>query len=297
MLCLHPYCPLDSPVSSWAETLDRPELKLRPGLEKSALLASLNSLFGAAPSNPAKPRPAPTTNAAALRRLLRSCPCLYNQVDLAPSAHAIVHLCELSVGGRITDANVIEAFKVQHPKTLGWAYPPTRDFQGMGGTIMELLCSEVLTSAGIPAMELDKNNWPVWRMPGHILLNEGKMNDLKALGDILIPCAPTNLVISVKSEKAKERLLYSANSIEGIGFGFFDTASEFWTKRRMQLYKRMGFSAIYMPDTTLDILNAKLDADGNRQYAVNINGTALYRPLTKFCADMHNVVGRSAFDL
>lgn len=297
MLCLHPHCPLGSPVSSWAETLDRPELKLRPGLEKSALLASLDSLFGEAPSNPARPRPAPTANAAALRRLLRACPCLYNQVGLPPSAPAIVHLCELSIGGAITDANVTAAFNVQHPRAPSWAYPPARDFTGMGGTIMELLCSEVLTSAGIPAMALGAEGWPVWGMPGHILLNEGKMNDLKALGDILIPCAPTNLVISVKSEKAKERLLYSANSIEGIGFGFFDTPSEFWTRRRMQLYKRMGFSAIYMPDFTLEKLTAKLDTEGNRQYAVNINGTELYRPLTRFCADMHMVVGRSAFDL
>jgi hypothetical protein len=297
MLCLHPFCPLGSPVTSWAETLDRSELKLRKGPERDALLITLNSLFGAVPTNPAKPQPAPTTNAAALRRLLRFCPCLYNQVDTPPSAHGIVHLCELSVGGRITDLNVVEAFKVQHPKTLGWAYPPAQPFQGSGGTVMELLCSGVLASAGIPAMELDTNDWPIWRMPGHILLNDGKMGDLKALGDILLPCAPTNLIISVKSEKARERLLYSANSIEGIGFGFFDTPSEFWTKRRMQLYKRMGFSAIYMPETTLDTLNQKIDADGNRHYAVNINGTALYRPLTQFCTDMHSVVGKSAFDL
>lgn len=146
-------------------------------------------------------------------------------------------------------------------------------------------------------MKLGKDKWPVWSMPGHVLLNEGKMNDLKALGDILIPCAPTNLVISVKSEKAKERLLYSANSIEGIGFGFFDTPSEFWTKRRMQLYKRMGFSAIYMPNTTLAQLQATLKLNGTSQFAVNINGTALYRPLTQFSDDMNRIVGKSAFDL
>jgi hypothetical protein len=64
-------------------------------------------------------------------------------------------------------------------------------------------------------------------MPGHILLNEGPMQSLQALGDILIPCAPTNLVISVKSEVARERLLYSANSIEGVGFGFFKEPEEF----------------------------------------------------------------------
>ena len=86
---------------------------------------------------------------------------------------------------------------------------------------MEMLCSEVLTSSGIPVMPQRADKWPLWEMPGHILLNEGKMASLQALGDILIPCGPTNLLISIKSEVARERLLYSANSIEGIGFGFF----------------------------------------------------------------------------
>jgi len=58
---------------------------------------------------------------------------------------------------------------------------------------MEMLCSEVLTTAGIPTMSLGADRWPIWNMPGHILLNEGKMCSLQALGDILIPCAPTNL--------------------------------------------------------------------------------------------------------
>ena len=115
---------------------------------------------------------------------------------------------------------------------------------------MEMLCSEVLANEGIPVMWPDADGWPKWDMPGHILLNESKMRSLKAFGDILIPCGPTNLVISVKSEAAKERLLYSSNAIEGIGFGFSKHASEFWTPSRMNLYKRMGFSAIYVPDET-----------------------------------------------
>jgi hypothetical protein len=109
---------------------------------------------------------------------------------------------------------------------------------------MKFLCSEVLRSAGIPPMELDQQKWPIWQMPGHVLLNEGKMNALRAFGDILIPCAPTNLVISVKSEAARERPLYSSKAIEGIGFGFFKEPDEFWTESRMALYKRMGFSVI-----------------------------------------------------
>ena len=157
---------------------------------------------------------------------------------------------------------------------------------------MEMLCSEVLASAGIPAMRLDDKGWPQWRMPGHILLNEGKMDALRAFGDILIPCGPTNLVISVKSEAARERLLYSSNSIEGVGFGFFNEPKEFWTESRMNLYKRMGFSAIYLPDGTHAAIIAKLIQKGILGKAVNVNGTALYRPITAFTTDMKHVVGK-----
>lgn len=157
---------------------------------------------------------------------------------------------------------------------------------------MEMLCSEVLANAGIPPMELDNDRWPKWQMPGHILLNEGRMSDLQAFGDILIPCGPTNLVISVKSEVARERLLYSSNSIEGVGFGFFKEANEFWTESRMNLYKRMGFSAIYLPNDTHTEIIDKLKGDGTTDHAVNVNGTDLYRPVTIFADDMMRVVGK-----
>lgn len=159
---------------------------------------------------------------------------------------------------------------------------------------MEMLCSEVLTNEGLPPMMPGSDGWPVWTIPGHILMNRGSMSRLKALGDILVPCAPTNLLISVKSEAARERLLYSANSIEGIGFGFFNQAKEFWTPRRMSLFKRMGFTAIYMPDETHAEVQAHVDAHGHASYAVNINGTALYRPLSVFGADMLRIVGKSS---
>ena len=141
----------------------------------------------------------------------------------------------------------------------------------------------------------DDGKWPVWNMPGHISLNSGAMRDLKAFGDILIPAAPSNLIISVKSEAARERLLYSANMIEGIGFGFFNDPSEFWTGSRMRLLKRMGFSAIYLPVGTFEIIMDHIIAEGDEAHSVNVNGTALYRPHTIFGEDMRRVVGRSTF--
>jgi hypothetical protein len=298
MRCFHPHCPIENDFSSWEEVLGQPELQPCKGAEKIELLDYLNKFFDRAPSKPAQSTPLPKLNQKLLERLLYVCPCLYNQSGTNITPRGVIHLCELTLGEGITDQNVTEAFDIQHPRTAKtWKFPPAGKLSGSGGTVMELLCSEVLTNSGIPAMLPGTDGWPHWKMPGHILLNEKKMGDLKALGDILIPCAPTNLIISVKSEKARERLLYSANSIEGIGFGFFDEPQEFWTMRRMQLYKRMGFSAIYMPDETYDKIIRKLKAENRENFAVNINGTHLYRPITIFSSDMGRLVGKSAFDL
>ncbi len=166
--------------------------------------------------------------------------------------------------------------------------------EGGGSTPLTMLCSEVLSNESIPEMTQDPSGWPSWNMPGHILLNEGNMRSLKAFGDILIPCGPTNLVISVKSEAAKERLLYSSNAIEGVGFGFFKHPNEFWTTSRMNLYKRMGFSAIYVPDETHAKIANHLSDKKTTEHAVNVNGTPLYRPHSVFGADMRRVVGKSS---
>jgi hypothetical protein len=293
MRCLHPYCPAGGGLASWTEVLEHPDLKLTAAARPAALQA-LDADFDVPPSSPAMPRQAPPLTIAALKRLLTLCPCLFNQLDIAATAHATVHFCELTLGELITSANVHAAFLVQHP-TKGPPYNPGPvESCKAGGTVMELLCSEVLTNAGIPAMSVKANGWPEWQMPGHVLLNQGKMSSLQALGDLLVPCAPTNLVISVKSEVARERLLYSANSIEGIGFGFFREPEEFWTESRMALYKRMGFTAIYMPDETHAAVMTHVAGAGSERHAVNINGTDLYRPLSRFGDDMQHVVGRSS---
>ena len=65
----------------------------------------------------------------------------------------------------------------------------------------------------------------------------------------------------------------------------------------MLLFKRMGFSAIYLPDMTHKAIHDELAEREHQVFAVNLNGTQLYRPLTVFGADMRRVVGRSSFDL
>ena len=193
-------------------------------------------------------------------------------MDVPVDARAVVHLCELTLGDRISSGNVGQAFAIQHPNGRAWRYPPFRVPAAGVGEISELLCSDLLANEGVPRMGSDSKGWPDWRMPGHALLNKGALRDLRALGDILIPCAPTNLLVSVKTESARERLLYSANSIEGIGVGFFNQPDEFVTKRRIQLFKRMGFSAIYMPDNTIDQVRTTLTERGGgptRQFRIS----------------------------
>lgn len=244
MRCLHPHCPTNKGATSWKEVVDSPLLKATKA-DKAVLLAALDTNFGKLTS-PAAPKAKPVANTALVDRLLRLCPRLFNQLEVAATPEAVVHLCEISLGQEINSANVYDAFLVQYPGKETYTFPPLKPSIS-GGSVMEMLCSEVLANEQIPRMNVDAEGWPKWNVPGHILVNQGKMRDLQALGDILIPCAPTNLLISVKTEAARERLLYSANSIEGIGFGFFKEAKEFWTRSRMLLFKRMGFSAIYLP--------------------------------------------------
>jgi hypothetical protein len=294
MQCMHPSCPTGQGAKTWKEVVESDALNARK-VDRPVLLAALRARFGALAGRPVS-RKIPIPNSALIKRLLQLCPCLYNQIKLPASAEAVVHLCEITLSKKITSANVYDAFQIQYPKRERYKFAPLKPCPN-GGDVMEMLCSEVLENEQIPRMILKPDGWPEWKAPGHMLVNRGAMRELRALGDILIPCAPTNLLISVKTEAARERLLYSANSIEGIGFGFFKDPDEFWTKSRMLLFKRMGFSAIYLPDATHKAIQTKLAGRKHQMFAVNLNGTQLYRPLTSFGADMRRIVGRSSFDL
>jgi hypothetical protein len=143
-------------------------------------------------------------------------------------------------------------------------------------------------------MTTGDDGWPEWRSPSHLSLNAGKMTPLKMYGDILIPAAPHNLLISVKSVAARERFLVSGNRLESVGFGFFDDPSEFWSVSRMNLFKRWGFTAIYMPRDTRVAIEDHLISAGNSSFAINVNGRPLYRALDDFGSDMRKVAGRSS---
>jgi len=218
MKCLHPHCPMGHGAPDWDSVVNSPAAKIRTGDRQRLVTAlrdcgPLGTVIGTIPSN--------ITASAQFKRLLNLCPCLYAQIPDVSSARGVVHLCEITLGEKIDSTNVYDAFKVQHPTVPmhPFLYPPAKSGAG-GGDIMESLCCEVLCNHGVQHMELGTDNWPVWSSKSHLSLNSGPMNPLKLYGDILIPAAPHNILISVKSEAARERFVVSGNRLESVGFGF-----------------------------------------------------------------------------
>lgn len=294
MRCFHPDCSSgNSPVNNWEEAAETMDAEgLLKGDDAEVIPGLLNSI------GPLGNREDIDWPSEALRqRLLAACPCLYTQIPERASAAAVVHLAEITLERPIDSSNVHAAFLVQHPaKGPAYAIPPlVRPTDG--GGIMEALCSEVLTNSGVPEMRLDGEGWPLWDTGSHLLLNRGKASALKLYGDILIPAMPHNLLVSVKSEAARERLVVSGNRLESVGFGFFNNPAEFWSQSRIAMYKRWGFTAIYMPSETLQEVLRRIGADGRADEAVNVNGKALYRPLAEFGPDLAQVAGRITLDL
>jgi hypothetical protein len=220
----------------WATVINSPAAKIRIG-DRPQLLSALDSCGPLGSAIPAIP--SGMIASAPFKRILDLCPCLYAQLPDAVSARGVVHLCEVTLGRIIDSASVYDAFKIQHPGMPAhpFLHPPANSGAG-GGDIMEALCCEVLCNHGVPHMEIGADNWPVWSSKSHISLNSGRMNSLKLYGDILIPSAPHNILISVKSEAARERFVVSGNRLESVGFGFFNDPGEFWTVNRINLLKR-----------------------------------------------------------
>jgi hypothetical protein len=108
------------------------------------------------------------------------------------------------------------------------------------------------------------------------------------VGDFLIPGHPFDVTVSVKSFKARERLLASGSGsflAPTIGWGLFNDASE-WTANRVPSYIYRGFVAIYLPAEFLTALT-------NESKAIrNLNGRPLLRPLHEFPADLTNAANR-----
>ncbi len=135
------------------------------------------------------------------------------------------------------------------------------------GTISERLC-ELGLKASVP--NIYKKIGSDWNW----------MADFSVLGH------PFNLLVSVKSFKAKERLIVSGsgnNLSPTIGWGLFDDIDE-WSLNRVQSYLYRSFICIYMPALTYNTLPI------NVRNVNNINGNRFLRVLDDFCNDLAGAV-------
>lgn len=142
------------------------------------------------------------------------------------------------------------------------------------GTISERLCELALKARvnGIYKNVSDKWNW---------------MADFSILGH------PFNLLISVKSFKAKERLLVSGSGnilSPTVGWGLFDDPSE-WTEDRTRLYLFRAFIAIYIPTQLYIQIPAASKAINN------INGKPFLRKVEDFMDDLTAAISDGVIDI
>lgn len=114
------------------------------------------------------------------------------------------------------------------------------------------------------------------------------------LGDFALQGYPLSVVISVKSFKAKERLLVSGTGslhAPTIGWGRFDDQKEF-SVARLEAYLFRGFLCIYMPLQTIK----KLSVDARN--LKNFYGNDFIRDINSFGRDLEKslVTQRSGSD-
>jgi hypothetical protein len=142
------------------------------------------------------------------------------------------------------------------------------------GTISERLCELALRARvqGGYRRISDKWNW---------------MADFSILGH------PFNLLVSVKSFKAKERLLVSGSGSilsPTVGWGLMDDVRE-WTEDRTRIYLFRSFIAIYLPTTLFNQI------DQASKGINNINGKRLLRRVDDFMDDLTNSLQNGIIDI
>jgi hypothetical protein len=142
------------------------------------------------------------------------------------------------------------------------------------GTISERLC-ELALKTKVPATFKrisDEWNW---------------MADFSILGH------PFNLLVSVKSFKAKERLLVSGsgnNLSPTVGWGLFNDKNE-WTANRTKIYLFRSFIAIYMPSQLYRELPRSSKA------IKNINAKPFLRRIDNFMDDIETTTHDGIIDI
>lgn len=117
--------------------------------------------------------------------------------------------------------------------------------------------------------------------------------DWKWIGDFSVLGNPFNLIISVKSFKAKERLMASGSGnvlSPTIGWGLFNDPDE-WTEQRTKGYLFRAFIGIYMPQNLLNSLTTE------SRNVLNINGKPFLRSVNNFLDDLRVSLTNNKIDI
>jgi hypothetical protein len=140
------------------------------------------------------------------------------------------------------------------------------------GNISERLCRY-----GLEAAVAGPNGGTFDRMPRY----------WKWVGDFYLLGEPFNVIISVKSFTARDRLLASGSGnllSPTVGWGLFNQPAEF-SYDRVVSYAYRGFTAIYAPAALIQALPP------NVTNFTNINGNPLMRDLAALVADVQHTMG------
>ncbi len=140
------------------------------------------------------------------------------------------------------------------------------------GNISERLCR-----FGLEAGVAGPNGGAFDRMPDY----------WKWVGDFYLLGEPFNIIVSVKSFAARERLLASGSGnllSPTVGWGLFNQPAEF-SYDRLVSYAYRGFNAIYAPAALIQALPANVMA------FTNINGNPLMRDLAALVGDIQHIMG------
>lgn len=125
-------------------------------------------------------------------------------------------------------------------------------------------------------------------------------DDIKSYGDFVLMALPNNLWFSVKSGYSRERLLASGFFNDLVGVGFFEDFKEFTTLSKVRNFKKVGFLAIYLPDTPVTE-EQNLEKTSTYEQVIsyyetssalplNLNGKTFFRPLSELGNDINSLL-------
>lgn len=215
--------------------------------------------------------------------MLEDYPCFLSTLKGRPLARQLVHEAERELREPVSTKNLNEVFETQLSIANRRRGGGRQRGAAVAGAVSELIIREVLLAAGLVESQVLSDK-------AFITLGRGRAQGLQNYGDFLIPSLPFNLLISVKTVAARERLIASASGADSVGVGFFGRADEF-NPSRTRMYQRSGFVGIYLPPNVLLKVAQRFDGP-----PLNNNGTPFYRPNTELGKDMFRIAGRSILE-